>query len=168
MNYLENPYRYTNMFTPIRLSLSEISCRLAIIEAAAVGVRPVHKRFGRSPLSDSETFADPVMNHLEWPQAANPDIAYTSGEKRSKQRQRSRFFISLYRVVRDNMATRDSSLNATSEHCETCDGQTPHEVRVELVTESDKSENAHYSREPYRISECTLCGDAQSIRMNNA
>ena len=66
------------------------------------------------------------------------------------------------------MATRDRSLTATTEHCANCDNQTPHDVRVELITESTKEENAHYSREPYRISECQLCGEAETLRMNNA
>jgi hypothetical protein len=66
------------------------------------------------------------------------------------------------------MATTENSVGATTEHCDECGRPTPHDVRVELVTESQKHENAHYSREPYRVSECTQCGHREQTRMNNA
>lgn len=55
-----------------------------------------------------------------------------------------------------------------TEQCEKCGRETPHEVSVELKTESSKSENAEFSREPYRVSQCRMCGDETSTRMNNA
>jgi hypothetical protein len=55
-----------------------------------------------------------------------------------------------------------------AEHCSTCDRETPHAVRVQIQTESDKHENAAFSREPYRVSECQICGATTSTRMNNA
>lgn len=71
-------------------------------------------------------------------------------------------------LVRDNMATTDDTIGATTEYCEDCGRSTPHEVTVELVTESSKVENAEFSREPYRLSECRICGETDTLRMNNA
>jgi hypothetical protein len=55
-----------------------------------------------------------------------------------------------------------------AEPCSTCDRETPHAVRVEILTESSQPENAAFSREPYRVSECQVCGTTTKIRMNNA
>lgn len=66
------------------------------------------------------------------------------------------------------MASKNTGFDEMTEQCENCGRQTPHEVAVELKTESSKKENAEFSREPYRVSECTVCGDAHSQRMNNA
>jgi hypothetical protein len=55
-----------------------------------------------------------------------------------------------------------------SEECAECGRETPHEVGIELLTESRKRENAEFSREPYRVSTCRVCGTRKSIRMNNA
>ncbi len=55
-----------------------------------------------------------------------------------------------------------------TEYCEACAAETPHEVRVELRTESRKRENAEFSREPYRVAVCEACGDEATTRMNNA
>ncbi|WP_266081930.1 DUF7835 family putative zinc beta-ribbon protein [Haladaptatus caseinilyticus] len=54
------------------------------------------------------------------------------------------------------------------EQCENCAAKTHHNVSVELVTESNKTENAAFSREPYRITECTRCGAKTRQRMNDA
>ena len=54
------------------------------------------------------------------------------------------------------------------EPCERCGGDTPHEVRIEIRTESTKRENAQFSREPYRVATCLVCGEESAIRMNNA
>lgn len=63
-------------------------------------------------------------------------------------------------------ATQDSS-DAT-EDCKHCDRPTPHDVSVQILTESAKHENAEYSREPYRVTECRVCGVTEKLRMNNA
>lgn len=55
-----------------------------------------------------------------------------------------------------------------SEHCEECGRETPHNVSVQIMTESSNPENAEYSREPYRVSECRVCDAETAIRMNNA
>jgi formate dehydrogenase assembly factor FdhD len=57
---------------------------------------------------------------------------------------------------------------AVREECDHCDRQTRHDVAVELRTESKQSENAEFSREPYRVAECTVCGTETTTRMNNA
>jgi formate dehydrogenase assembly factor FdhD len=54
------------------------------------------------------------------------------------------------------------------EECSTCERATPHSISVELKTESSQSENAEFSREPYRVSECSVCGETSTQRMNNA
>jgi len=66
------------------------------------------------------------------------------------------------------MATTDNSPDGLTEQCEACDTETIHEVSIQLRTESTKSENAEFSREPYRVSECLDCGHRTSQRMNNA
>jgi len=45
---------------------------------------------------------------------------------------------------------------------------TIHDVSIQLKTESAASENAQFSREPYRVTECLDCGHRSSQRMNNA
>ncbi|SNZ06649.1 hypothetical protein SAMN06269185_1241 [Natronoarchaeum philippinense] len=66
------------------------------------------------------------------------------------------------------MATTDDSFDGMTEHCDDCGTQTPHQVSVQIRTESRKEENAQFSREPYRVSECQHCGSRSSQRMNNA
>ena len=68
----------------------------------------------------------------------------------------------------DTMATTKDSVDDLTEDCDSCEKQTPHDVSVEILTESSKEENAEYSREPYRVSECRVCGSRTTIRMNNA
>jgi ribosomal protein S14 len=55
-----------------------------------------------------------------------------------------------------------------AESCDNCGRETAHSVSVELKTESTKAENAQFSREPYRVTECRVCGEQRSQRMNNA
>ncbi len=66
------------------------------------------------------------------------------------------------------MATSSDTVADVTEECETCGRATPHEVAVEILTESPNPENAAYSREPYRVSECRVCGTTETTRMNNA
>ena len=66
------------------------------------------------------------------------------------------------------MAIRSDDTGAMTERCEACGRETRHDVAIALRTESRKSENAAYSREPYRVSTCCVCGAERSIRMNNA
>ena len=66
------------------------------------------------------------------------------------------------------MATQSNPVADVTEECESCGRPTPHEVAVEILTESSKPENAAFSREPYRVSECTVCGETEQTRMNNA
>ncbi|WP_205410986.1 DUF7835 family putative zinc beta-ribbon protein [Halorussus rarus] len=54
------------------------------------------------------------------------------------------------------------------EECDDCERETPHEVAVEIRTESERRENAEFSREPYRVSECRICGTQTTTRMNDA
>ena len=65
------------------------------------------------------------------------------------------------------MATTDNGSGMT-EPCSNCERTTRHTVSVEVLTESTKPENAEFSREPYRVSECRVCGATRSTRMNNA
>ena len=66
------------------------------------------------------------------------------------------------------MATTDAPFDGMTEHCTACDANTLHDVCVQIRTESRKAENAEFSREPYRVAECTVCGTRDSRRMNNA
>jgi len=66
------------------------------------------------------------------------------------------------------MAATDSPLSDVVEDCKRCSRSTPHEVAVQILTESRKTENAEFSREPYRVSECRVCGARTKRRMNNA
>lgn len=66
------------------------------------------------------------------------------------------------------MATTKDSVDDLTEECDSCEQHTPHDVSVEILTESSKAENAEYSREPYRVSECRVCGSQTTLRMNNA
>lgn len=68
----------------------------------------------------------------------------------------------------DRMATAGDSITDVTEECEDCERVTPHTVNVQLLTESHNGENAEYSREPYRVSECKVCGTSTALRMNNA
>lgn len=54
------------------------------------------------------------------------------------------------------------------ENCGPCAEPTPHDARIELRTESAKETNAQYSREPYRVARCTVCGETSVQRMNDA
>lgn len=65
------------------------------------------------------------------------------------------------------MAATNSAPDMT-ESCTSCEQTTPHAVSVEILTESAQPENAEFSREPYRVSECLTCGTTTSTRMNNA
>ncbi|ELZ12735.1 hypothetical protein C479_03830 [Halovivax asiaticus JCM 14624] len=66
------------------------------------------------------------------------------------------------------MATTDNNFSGLTEHCEDCELDTLHDVSVQIRTESRKEENAQFSREPYRVTECQRCGARKSQRMNNA
>ena len=65
------------------------------------------------------------------------------------------------------MATRIDD-ERMAEECEACERETPHEVKIRLLTESQKEKNAEFSREPYRVSVCRVCGTEETVRMNNA
>lgn len=60
------------------------------------------------------------------------------------------------------------SFSSVTEECDDCGRDTPHEVTVEIRTESEDHEHAEFSREPYRVSECLNCGTETTTRMNNA
>lgn len=57
------------------------------------------------------------------------------------------------------------SFQSIIEECDDCERETPHEVSVQLRTENPESS---FSREPYRVSECTVCETETTTRMNNA
>jgi len=66
------------------------------------------------------------------------------------------------------MASKNKPFQAMTERCEQCKHETPHDVSVQIRTESTKKENAEFSREPYRVTKCLTCGHETSQRMNNA
>jgi len=65
------------------------------------------------------------------------------------------------------MAT-DGTSGGVVERCDSCGTETPHDVRLEIRTESAAGENAAFSREPYRVTACRHCGDESALRMNDA
>ena len=65
------------------------------------------------------------------------------------------------------MSTRPDPAEFT-EPCAVCGRDTRHRVRVELRTEGRNPDTAAFSREPYRVSVCTVCGSEDVLRMNNA
>ena len=86
---------------------------------------------------------------------------------RSNRGQWSARFIQCLDHEKNTMAT-TSPVSDVTEDCDRCERSTPHEVAVEILTESRKTENAEFSREPYRVSECRVCGATTKRRMNNA
>ena len=72
-------------------------------------------------------------------------------------------------TVRDvSGQNRERALDRHTESCASCQRETPHNVRIEIRTESRKRENAQFSREPYRVATCQYCGGETTLRMNNA
>ena len=65
------------------------------------------------------------------------------------------------------MATQNHNFQAITESCDQCGRETPHEVSVQIRIERQKRENAEFSREPYRVTECQRCGNRESQRMND-
>ena len=66
------------------------------------------------------------------------------------------------------MSTGHAPLTEVDEHCMACNRNTPHTVRIEIRAESTKPENRAYSREPYRVTICTVCDAEHAQRMNDA
>jgi ribosomal protein L37E len=66
------------------------------------------------------------------------------------------------------MSTKNDAVADLTEECERCGRATAHEVDVRILAESSNPENAAFSREPYRVSECQVCGHTETTRMNNA
>lgn len=66
------------------------------------------------------------------------------------------------------MAITNEPGGGMAEDCANCGVETLHEVSVQIRTESRKTENAQFSREPYRVRECQRCGHRDSQRMNDA
>ena len=66
------------------------------------------------------------------------------------------------------MATSQDPLADMTEDCDNCGAETAHTVNVKILTESPNPENAEFSREPYRVAECNVCGATEHTRMNNA
>lgn len=50
----------------------------------------------------------------------------------------------------------------TFEECEVCEKDTEHQVSIEVRQDGDD----YYSREPYRVSECGVCGEESVLKMN--
>jgi len=66
------------------------------------------------------------------------------------------------------MASKNVHSDGIVEQCPECGSEQPHEVSIDILTESDDEQNAEFSREPYRVSECLACGATSKTRMNNA
>ncbi|WP_458190786.1 DUF7835 family putative zinc beta-ribbon protein [Haladaptatus sp. NG-WS-4] len=66
------------------------------------------------------------------------------------------------------MTAKRRGFQSVTEHCENCNRNTTHQISVEIRTESKETENVKFSREPYRVALCEICGERTSQRMNNA
>lgn len=66
------------------------------------------------------------------------------------------------------MATTGRADNSRTEYCPSCRTDQPHDVSITLLTENEDSDNAAYSREPYRVAVCRICGRRTERRMNDA
>ncbi|MFB6270879.1 MAG: hypothetical protein ABEH83_13115 [Halobacterium sp.] len=66
------------------------------------------------------------------------------------------------------MASQHLEADGIVEPCPDCGREQPHSVSIDILTESSDEENAEFSREPYRVSECKACGATSKTRMNNA
>jgi len=66
------------------------------------------------------------------------------------------------------MATANQTANIRTEYCPGCETDQPHDVSIRLQTENEASDNAAYSREPYRVAVCQSCGRGTERRMNDA
>ena len=69
--------------------------------------------------------------------------------------------------VKTKMSTTTPTDDPMTEDCPACGRETPHDVSVQILTESSKEKNAEFSREPYRVSVCNGCGTETKTRMNN-
>lgn len=61
-----------------------------------------------------------------------------------------------------------ASPETTTGHCTACDTEQRLDVSIAILTESPAGANAAFSREPYRIVECRVCGATTRTRMNDA
>ena len=59
------------------------------------------------------------------------------------------------------MTIRAPSYDPIDEFCDRCGRETPHQVSITFVTESKRARNAVYSRQPYRVTTCEVCGGRQ-------
>ncbi|MGB9965526.1 hypothetical protein [Halobacterium sp. CBA1126] len=66
------------------------------------------------------------------------------------------------------MASKHVQSDGVVEQCSECGREQPHEVSIDILTESNDEQNAEFSREPYRVAECRTCGHTTKTRMNNA
>lgn len=67
----------------------------------------------------------------------------------------------------DAMAAKDPVSEDMAEDCASCGRETPHSVSIQILTENADSDNAAFSREPYRVTRCLVCDDETAVRMNN-
>ncbi|WP_438267359.1 DUF7835 family putative zinc beta-ribbon protein [Haladaptatus halobius] len=65
------------------------------------------------------------------------------------------------------MGAKRSADSQLVERCDNCAAMTPHQVTIKLITENEDSQNAAFSREPYRITECQQCAATRKQRMND-
>lgn len=56
----------------------------------------------------------------------------------------------------------DCSINEVVEYCERCGRDTVHGVRISVAEMGSNGDNAKFSREPQRLSQCVDCGDTKT------
>lgn len=69
----------------------------------------------------------------------------------------------------EGASTRDTAnVNDVIERCDHCSRETPHDVAISILSESDEPGKAAFSRQPYRRTQCRACGEVSLTRLNAA
>lgn len=66
------------------------------------------------------------------------------------------------------MAKPNASGDSMRERCATCDEVRAHEISIDLLVGSEDGADQNYSRDPYRIAECQVCGSTTKVRLTSA
>jgi len=114
------------------------------------------------------TVREECLNDFDASERFDSAKRLTSLEKRYERSGTEGGFMLLSGQRGDVMSATDRVTDGMTEHCDQCQRETPHDVSVQILTESSEPTNSEYSREPYRVSECRICGDETVLRMNNA
>jgi hypothetical protein len=133
------------------------------------------KSTGSVSITEAETDFRTFVNTLERAAPIRRKSSHRPAKNGSNGAQRSPIYMQVFDGREGAMAATnpprtaiDQPLNGTVELCDECETETPHEVAIEIRSESADPANAGCSREPYRVTTCSHCGTGTVLRMNNA